>query len=84
MAYRYRYTLITKKQAATDANGAPTSYSYTLLLRDDGYRVHFMIVAPEENSEVGKWELWAEYKQCDLPGPAAMIADHLMDRTAED
>ena len=25
-----------------------------------------------------EWFLWAEYKHCDLPGPAAVITDLLM------
>lgn len=51
----------------------------TLLIRDDGYRFHFMVIeSPAGNARIGEWELFAEYKQCDSPGMAEIIADHFM------
>lgn len=52
----------------------------TLLLKDDGYRIAFLILSPEaaRGTPHHEWEPWAEYKQCNLPGPAALIAELLM------
>lgn len=69
--YPYYYTLI-------DANG------HRIRLRDDGYRIHFQLldagILYAQNVDPNEWILWAEYKQCDLPGPARRIADVLMGR----
>jgi len=51
---------------------------YTLLLRDDGYRIHMMILEPQDNSAVGEWVLWADYKQCEIPFIAELVATTLM------
>lgn len=50
-----------------------------LKLTDDGYRITFAWVSggPVDAADYDG-ELWASYKQCDLPGPAASIADYLM------
>jgi hypothetical protein len=53
---------------------------YAVLLKDDGARIWAMIIEPDNNSEAGKWELWAEYKHCDLPMLAMLISDALMEK----
>jgi hypothetical protein len=61
---RYRYRVLETK-------------SSTLILRDDGYRIAFKVLEPDA-TEAETWELWAEYKQCDLVGRGEEIADALM------
>jgi hypothetical protein len=68
---RYRYRVL-------------ATLRHTLLLRDDGFRIWFLILAPElADPEQFEWFLWADYKQCDLPGPAEEIADALMEQHSE-
>ena len=55
----------------------------SLVLRDDGCRISFLVLNDDiraGNEELHKagWIMWAEYKQCDLPGPTGVIADHFM------
>jgi hypothetical protein len=63
---RYRYRTIEDK------------YGRKILMRDDGYRIDFRMPDGGTNIDPEEWYSWAEYKQCDLPGPSADIADALM------
>ena len=48
-------------------------------LRDDGFRIHFRIVETTAiNVDTSEVFLWADYKQCELVGPAIAIANLLM------
>jgi hypothetical protein len=65
-----------------EVNGrGPNGGRATLLLRDDGYRIAVCwLEGGPENVEPLKWLLWAEYKTCDIPAIAEMVADALMVR----
>jgi hypothetical protein len=57
----------------------------TIVLQDDGYRIYFRLIAssasPTKVRDYGAdWILWADYKQCDLPGYGSVISDFLMRR----
>lgn len=55
----------------------------TLLVRDDGYRFHYMVLeSPAPNTVIGEWLSFAEYKQCEFPRHAQIIADHFMTAVA--
>lgn len=62
---RYRYRLLKTEE-------------HTLLLRDDGGRIWFLKLHPLQSSEAFDWELWADYKHCNLGKLAALVADALM------
>ena len=63
--YRYRTMIDSKGQK--------------IELRDDGYRIHFRLPDTiSSNVDPGEWILWADYKQCELPGPGSEIAGALM------
>ena len=74
-------------RSVTFATGKITLWSgepEVLKLTDDGYRIRFEWVSggPIDAAECAG-ELWAEYKHCDLPGPAAAIADYLMQQRTD-
>lgn len=63
---RYRYRVIEGK-------------ARTLIIRDDGYRIHYKILdSIAINPETPEWELWADYKQCEWGDIGQQIADTLM------
>lgn len=66
---RYQYRVIEGKDT-------------TLILRDDGHRIWFKILdpTPMPEAQTPEWVLWADYKQCEFPGPAEQIAAVLMGR----
>lgn len=77
-----RYKLIRHvDHPTTPAGGQPKTT--TLLLRDDGYRFHYMVLeSPAPNTVIGEWLPFAEYKQCDFPRHAEIIANHIMTAVA--
>ena len=56
-----------------------------LLLRDDGFRIHFRALDGKVGNNVDRdeWIMWAEYKQCDFPGFGGSIANELMSGSIE-
>ena len=50
----------------------------TLLLRDDGYRIHVRWLDGGPVKGADDWILWAEYKQCDRPDIGRIVSDVLM------
>lgn len=59
-------------------NGRTDNYVITLF--DDGYRIYYTLISTTNtyiNFEYEKSH-WAEYKQCDSPFLASLIADELM------
>ena len=60
-------------------NEGPT----TLLIRDDGYRFDYMVLeSPAPNTVIGEWIHFAEYKHCEFPRHAGIIAKHFMNAVA--
>lgn len=50
-----------------------------LRLRDEGYRISFQVLTPQvRNIDPREWFDWANFRNCELPGPAYLIADLLM------
>ena len=50
----------------------------TVLVKDDGVKLSYMIVAPDDMAEIGKWRPWADIRNADIPSAAFIIADALM------
>jgi hypothetical protein len=66
-------------KSTTTANG-PHRYRMiytadrTLLVRDDGRRIDFMVVWPDDHGDIGQWRSWAGYDTGGLP---SVVADAL-------